>query len=170
LNTHGQILAKKELTNINNLVEEYLQSSFQKFKAKDKSFAARLITHYDEALQQVPIIPQEIGRVLINLYNNAFYSLSKHNKIQTIGYEPTIIVCTGKLNGRAFISIRDNGPGISVKLVQKIFQPFFTTKPTGQGTGLGLSLSYDIVKAHGGELKVNSIENEFAEFIVELPI
>jgi signal transduction histidine kinase len=133
-------------------------------------------TDFDETIGNINIIPQDIGRVLLNLYNNAFYAaplpppVGGGFKDPDYKHQPTIWVSTKKVGNKVLISVRDNGPGIPRKIVDKIFQPFFTTKPTGQGTGLGLSLSYDIVKAHGGELKVNTEEGRGAEFIVLLPM
>jgi two-component system NtrC family sensor kinase len=161
---------QKESTDINKLADEYLRLAYHGLRAKDKSFNATLKTDYDESIGNINIIPQDIGRVLLNLYNNAFYAVNEKRKQQNESYEPTVIVSTKKMSDKVEISVRDNGNGISQKVVDKIFQPFFTTKPTGQGTGLGLSLSYDIIKAHGGELKVNTKEGEFAEFIIQLPM
>ncbi len=158
----------KEPTDINALADEYLRLSYYGLRAKDKSFNAILETDFDESIGRINIIPQEIGRVLLNLYNNAFYAISEKKKQQPLGYEPIISVGTKKINDKIEISVKDNGNGIPQKVVDKIFQPFFTTKPTGQGTGLGLSLSYDIIKAHGGEIKVNTQEGEGTEFIITL--
>ena len=116
------------------------------------------------------MIPQDIARVLLNLYNNAFYAVSEKKKQQTENYEPTVSIKTKKLDDKIEVSVKDNGNGIPQKVIDKIFQPFFTTKPTGQGTGLGLSLAYDIIKAHGGEIKVETKEGEGAEFIIQLPL
>ncbi len=116
------------------------------------------------------MVPQDIGRVLLNLYNNAFYAVNEKRKQLKGTFEPTVAVSTKKVDDKVEISVRDNGVGIPQKVLDKIYQPFFTTKPTGQGTGLGLSLSYDIIKAHGGELKVDTKEGEGAEFIIILPI
>ena len=121
------------------------------------------------SIGNIPIVPQDIGRVLLNLYNNAFYAVSEKKLQIPEGYEPTVSVITRKLNGRVEIRVKDNGNGIPQKLIGKIFQPFFTTKPAGEGTGLGLSLSYDIIKAHGGEIKVETKEGEFTEFLIQLP-
>jgi signal transduction histidine kinase len=123
-----------------------------------------------KALNTINIIPQDIGRVLLNLYNNAFYAVSEKKKQQAENYEPIVVVSTKKNDNKILISVKDNGNGIPQKVVDKIFQPFFTTKPTGQGTGLGLSLSYDIIKAHGGEIKVVTQEGEGSEFIIKLLI
>jgi len=126
-------------------------------------------TDYDESIGKVNIIPQDIGRVILNLINNAFYAVDEKKKQIRDGYDPTVSVSTKKVKDKIEVKVRDNGNGIPQKVLDKIFQPFFTTKPTGQGTGLGLSLSYDIVKAHGGELKVETTEGEGSEFIVKLP-
>jgi two-component system, NtrC family, sensor kinase len=138
--------------------------------AKVKSFNATLKTDFDESIGNINIIPQDIGRVVLNLINNAFYVVDEKKKQIGDGYEPTVSVSTKKNNGKVEIKVADNGNGIPQKVLDKIFQPFFTTKPTGQGTGLGLSLSYDIVKAHGGELKVETREGEGSEFIILLPV
>jgi signal transduction histidine kinase len=161
---------KKEPTDINALADEYLRLSFHGLRAKDKTFNATRETHFDENLQKIAIIPQDIGRVLLNLYNNAFYAVSEKKKLQDDKYEPTVSVSTKKINNKVEIKVSDNGNGIPQKVLDKIFQPFFTTKPTGQGTGLGLSLSYDIIKAHGGEIKVETKEGVATGFIIKLPI
>jgi two-component system NtrC family sensor kinase len=163
----------KEPTDINALAEEYLRLSYHGVRAKDKTLNATLQTNVDESIGKLNIIPQDIGRVLLNLYNNAFYAINEKSKQQNENYEPTISVSTKKINDksdshRIEVRVKDNGNGIPQKVLDKIFQPFFTTKPTGQGTGLGLSLSYDIVKAHGGELKVETKEGEGAEFVINL--
>src|SRR5204863_7315008 len=134
-----------------------------------KSFNATMKTDFDDSIGKINIIPQEIGRVILNLINNAFYAVDEKKKLHQNGYEPTVSVSTKKMNGKVEIKVSDNGNGIPQKVLEKIFQPFFTTKPTGQGTGLGLSLSYDIVKAHGGELNVETKEGEGSEFIIILP-
>jgi signal transduction histidine kinase len=126
-------------------------------------------TDFDESIEKIKIIPQDIGRVILNLITNAFYAVNEKKKQQPDSYEPTVTVSTKRLEGKVEIRVEDNGNGIPQKVLDKIFQPFFTTKPTGQGTGLGLSLSYDIVKAHGGEIKVETKEGEWTEFIVSLP-
>ena len=163
----------KELTDINPLADEYLRLAYHGLRAKDKTFNASLLTDFDEGIGKINIIPQDIGRVLLNLYNNAFYAapLAPKAELKDPGYihHPAVWVSTKKIGDKVFIRVKDNGPGIPQKIVDKIFQPFFTTKPTGQGTGLGLSLSYDIVKAHGGELKVKTKEGEGCEFIIILP-
>ena len=127
-------------------------------------------TDFDNSISKINIIPQDIGRVLLNLYNNAFYAVTEKKKQQPKDYEPTVSIGTKMVNDKVILTVKDNGNGIPQKVIDKIFQPFFTTKPTGVGTGLGLSLSYDIVKAHGGEIKVNTVEAEFTEFIIQLPI
>jgi two-component system NtrC family sensor kinase len=170
----------KEPTDINALADEYLRLAYHGLRAKDKSFNATMKTDFDETIGNINIIPQDIGRVILNLITNAFYAASLPSKggfkDPNYKHEPTIWVKTSKnptLGGRGaevLISVRDNGPGIPRKILDKIFQPFFTTKPTGQGTGLGLSLSYDIVKAHGGELKVETKEGEGTVFIIQIPI
>ncbi|MEO6870542.1 MAG: ATP-binding protein, partial [Ginsengibacter sp.] len=160
----------KEPTNINVLAEEYFKLSCHGLKAKDKTFNANMKTDFDSSIGKINIIPQEIGRVLLNLYNNAFYAVNEQKNKNLISYEPTVLVTTKKSENHVIITVSDNGNGIPQKIVDKIFQPFFTTKPTGQGTGLGLSLSYDIIKAHGGEIKVESGEGEGSTFIIQLPI
>jgi signal transduction histidine kinase len=127
-------------------------------------------TDFDESIGKLNIIPQDIGRVILNLINNAFYAIDEKKKQIGDGYEPIVSVSTKKNDGKVEIRVKDNGNGIPQKVLDKIFQPFFTTKPTGEGTGLGLSLSYDIVKAHGGELKVETKEGEGSTFNIELPI
>ncbi len=170
---------QKELTDINTLADEYLRLAYHGLRAKDKTFNATIPiaigTDFDESIGKINIIPQDIGRVLLNLYNNAFYALSEKQKQNILRYEPTVLVNTKRLNDkpdsyRVEIRVKDNGNGIPQKVLDKIFQPFFTTKPTGEGTGLGLSLAYDIVKAHGGEIKVETKEGEGSEFIIQLPV
>jgi signal transduction histidine kinase len=160
----------KEATDINKLADEYLRLSYHGLRAKDKLFDAAIKTDFDEGISKLNIIPQDIGRVILNLFTNAFYSVSEKKKQQGNGYEPTVSVSTKKINNKVEIRVTDNGSGIPQNIVDKIFQPFFTTKPTGQGTGLGLSLSYDIVKAHGGEIKVETKEGEGSEFVIQLPV
>ena len=165
---------KKEPTDINALADEYLRLAFHGLRAKDKSFNAKFETDFDDRIGQINIVQQDIGRVLLNLINNAFYSVSEKLRQDIPGYEPTITVTTKKIgdqpNTRVEIRVADNGNGVPKKVLDKIFQPFFTTKPTGLGTGLGLSLSYDIItRGHGGELKVETKEGEGAEFIIILP-
>jgi C4-dicarboxylate-specific signal transduction histidine kinase len=160
----------KEPTDINALADEYLRLSYHGWKAKDNSFNATMQTDLDESIGKINIIPQDIGRALLNLYNNAFYAVAEKAKQQPNGYEPAILVSSKKIIDKIALTVMDNRNCIPQKVFDKIFQPFFTTKPTGQGTGLGLSLSYDIIKAHGCEIKVNTKENEGSEFIVELPL
>ncbi len=169
---------KKELTDINALADEYLRLSYHGMRAKDKSFNATLQTAFDTSIGKINIVPQDIGRVLLNLFNNAFYAVTEKKKspypLKGDNYEPTVSVTTKRINspsgvGGIEIHVKDNGNGIPQKVLDKIFQPFFTTKPTGQGTGLGLSLSYDIIKAHGGEIKVETKEGEGSKFVIQLP-
>ena len=160
---------QKEPTDINALADEYLRLAYHGLRAKDKSFNATMKTDFDESIGKINVIPQDIGRVILNLINNAFYAVDEKKKQNLIGYEPTVSVSTKKNNGKIEIKVSDNGNGIPQKVLDKIFQPFFTTKPTGQGTGLGLSLSYDIVKVHGGELKVETKAGEGSGFIIQLP-
>ena len=160
---------QKELTDINALCDEYLRLSYHGYRAKDKSFNAKFETDFDQSLPKINVVPQDIGRLVLNLINNAFYAVSEKAKLQTEGYEPTVSVSTKKEGDKIQISVRDNGSGIPDSIKEKIFQPFFTTKPTGQGTGLGLSLSYGIVKAHGGKLTVETNEGKGSEFIIRLP-
>jgi signal transduction histidine kinase len=177
----------KEPTNVSALADEYLRLSYHGMRAKDKSFNATIKTDFDPELPPVPVVTQDIGRVLLNLFNNAFYAVNERKKIEGAGYEPEVVVRCGwadtptanpavaglryaQPKTAILITVQDNGTGIPESIKEKIFQPFFTTKPTGQGTGLGLSLSYDIVKAHGGAMKVHSNEGEGTAFIIHLPI
>jgi signal transduction histidine kinase len=160
---------KKEPADINALADEYLRLAYHGLRAKDKSFNAEIKTDFDNNIGKVNIIPQDIGRVILNLINNAFYVVDQKKKSTGDGYEPTVSISTKKNNGKVEIKVSDNGNGIPQKVLDKIFQPFFTTKPTGQGTGLGLSMSYDIVKAHSGELKVETKEGDGSELIIQLP-
>jgi len=161
----------KEATDINKLADEYLRLAYHGLRAKDKTFNAEMITHYGENLPEITIVPQDIGRVLLNLFNNAFYATQKKQAIAGEGYRPTVELSTAREDGLLVITVKDNGTGVPDEIKDKIMQPFFTTKPTGEGTGLGLSLSYDIVvKAHGGSINIESIENEYAIFIIKLPI
>jgi two-component system, NtrC family, sensor kinase len=149
----------KEPTDINKLADEYLRLAYHGLRAKDKFFNATIKTDFDETVGNVSVIPQDMGRVILNLITNAFYAVTEKKKQGIKDYEPTVLVSTKKVNNKVEIKVTDNGNGIPSKVIDKIFQPFFTTKPTGQGTGLGLSMSYDIVtKAHGGELKVETKE------------
>ncbi len=170
----------KEPTDINTLCDEYLRLSYHGLRAKDKSFNATMKTDFDNSIGKINIIPQDIGRVVLNLINNAFYAVNERlcqaqpDKADVTlslsrGYKPVVSVSTKKVGDKVEIRVTDNGSGIPLKVLEKIFQPFFTTKPTGQGTGLGLSLSYDIIKAHGGELKVETKEGEGSTFIIRIP-
>ena len=165
-----QSSGKKEPTDINALCDEYLRLSYHGLRAKDKSFNAAIKTDFDESIGKRNIVAQDIGRVLLNLINNAFYAVSKRQEAEGNEDEPTVSVTTKKSENSVLITVSDNGGGIPDSIKEKIFQPFFTTKPTGSGTGLGLSLSYDIVKAHGGEIKLIGREGEGSKFIIELPL
>ncbi|MVM33265.1 tetratricopeptide repeat protein [Spirosoma sp. HMF4905] len=161
---------EKRPTDLNALADEYLKIAYQGLRAKDKSFECTLVTEYDADLGQVNVVPQEIGRVLLNLYNNAFYAVRERQQHADSSYLPTLTVTTEKTPESVQIRVADNGTGIPESVKQKIFQPFFTTKPTGEGTGLGLSLSYDIItKGHGGALRVESQAGEGTTFVIELP-
>ena len=159
----------KEPTSINNLADEYLRLAFHGLRAKDKSFNAATATDFDNSAGMINIIPQDIGRVILNLITNAFYAVTEKKKSLGDAYEPSVTLTTKKSNGKIEISVKDNGNGIPQSIIEKIFQPFFTTKPTGEGSGLGLSLSYDIIKAHNGELKVETAEGEWTIFKIILP-
>ncbi len=162
---------ERQVTNINVLADEFLKLSYHGLRAKDKSFNADLVTHFDPSLPKLNVLQQDIGRVLINLFGNAFYAVNQKAKTDGSGYKPTVEVSTAKENGSILIKVKDNGDGIPDAIRDKIMQPFFTTKPTGEGTGLGLSLSYDIVvKGHGGSINVDTNEGEFTEFTVALPL
>jgi signal transduction histidine kinase len=169
--------SEKEPTDINKLADEYLRLAYHGLRAKDKSFNANLETDFDENIGKINIIPQDIGRVILNLITNAFY-VTNEKKVSSgknltglDSYQPTVSIITKKNKTTVEIIVKDNGNGIPEKVLDKIFQPFFTTKPTGQGTGLGLSMSYDIVtKGHGGDLKVSSIPNEGSTFTIQIPI
>jgi len=161
---------KKEPTDINAIADEYLRLSYHGLRAKDKDFNADFKTEFDETIGKIEVVPQDIGRVLLNLFNNAFYAVSQKKAQLNKTFEPTVSVSTKRVGDKVEVSVKDNGNGIPQKVLDKIFQPFFTTKPTGQGTGLGLSLSYDIVKAHGGEIKVETKEGEGTEFVIQIPV
>jgi signal transduction histidine kinase len=161
----------KEPTDINALAEEYLRLAYHGLRAKDKSFNATLKTDFDTSIGQINAIPQDLGRVVLNLINNAFYAVSEKKQLLDETYLPTVSISTKRLNGKIEIKVADNGNGIPQKVLDKIYQPFFTTKPSGQGTGLGLSMSYEIVtKGHGGELKVETKEGEGSVFAILLPV
>jgi len=175
---------QKEPTDINALADEYLRLSYHGLRAKDKNFNATIETDFDNSIGKINIIPQDIGRVLLNLFNNAFYAVNQQKNRNlnsfskevtpfekvSLRYEPTILVSTKKSENQVTITVSDNGNGIPHKILDKIFQPFFTTKPTGEGTGLGLSLSYDIIKAHGGQIKVETKQEEGTRFVIQLPV
>jgi two-component system, NtrC family, sensor kinase len=164
--TNGQ----KEPTDINQLADEYLRLSYHGLRAKDKNFTAELVTHLD-TLPKVNAIPQDIGRVLLNLFNNAFYAVNQKQKIVGADYKPEVSLSTSTENGQVIIKVKDNGIGIPDAIKAKIMQPFFTTKPTGEGTGLGLSLTYDmVVKGHGGSINIDSKESEGSTFEISLPV
>lgn len=162
---------EKQRTDLNALVKEYLQLAHHGMRAKNASFAAVIHTGFDDRIGEVTVAPAEIGRVLLNIYNNAFYAILDKKKKSPGDYEPSVWISTQRLAGKAAICIKDNGNGVAAAIRDKIFQPFFTTKPSGQGTGLGLSLSHDIItKGHGGTLLLNSEEGSYAEFIIHLPL
>jgi signal transduction histidine kinase len=161
--------AQKEPTELNALADEYLRLAYHGIRSRDKDFNVTIKTDFDTTIGVITIIRQDIGRVLLNLYNNAFYAVDEKNREHPEEYKPSILVSTKKMFDQVEIRVKDNGNGVPQKLLDKIFQPFFTTKPTGQGTGLGLSLSYDIVKAHGGEISVDTKEGVYTEFIITLP-
>lgn len=161
----------KQYTNINALADEFLRLSYHGLRAKDKSFNAELVTHFDPDLPKINVIGQDIGRVMLNLFNNAFYAVNQKKKTSGADYKPEVSVTTLSENGQVIISVKDNGVGISDAIKDKIMQPFFTTKPTGEGTGLGLSLTYDmVVKGHGGSISVESKEGQGSDFIIKLPM
>jgi len=162
---------EKQLTNINVLADEFFKLSFHGLRAKDKSFNAEMVTNFDPQLPKVNVVQQDMGRVLLNLINNAFYAVNQKSKTAGPDYKPAVELTTSHSNSHIEIKVKDNGNGIPESIKDKIMQPFFTTKPTGEGTGLGLSLSYDIVvKGHGGNIEVNTKEGEFTQFTVQLPI
>jgi two-component system, NtrC family, sensor kinase len=162
---------QREPTDLNALVEQYLQLAYHGYRARDKNFNANVSTYYDKTIGKVSVVPQDIGRVLLNIFNNAFYAVQERKEKMNGAFEPDVSITTRKEGNDVGITVRDNGTGMPEQVVKKIFQPFFTTKPTGEGTGLGLSLSYDIVtKGHGGTLSVHSREGEGSEFIVRLPV
>jgi signal transduction histidine kinase len=160
---------KKEATDINALADEYVRLAYHGLRAKDKDFNATIETDFDESIGKIEVVAQDIGRVLLNLFNNAFYAVSARQKAEGEGFKPIVKVETKKVDSTIEVVVKDNGNGIPENVINKIFQPFFTTKPTGQGTGLGLSLSYDIIKAHGGKITVNTKEGDYAEFVIQLP-
>ena len=155
------------LTDLNELTDEFLKMSYHGFRARHKSFNCTFNTIFEGQLEPIRIIPQDIGHILVNIFGNAFYSMQEKKKTNA-SYEPVLSIHTSRKDGKAIIEVRDNGMGIPDKIINKIFQPFFTTKPTGEATGLGLSLSYDMIRAHKGDIKVNSVEGEYAQFEIEL--
>jgi signal transduction histidine kinase/ligand-binding sensor domain-containing protein len=162
---------EKLLTDLNGLCDEFLKLSYHGLRAKDKNFNAEMVTNYDANLPKINIVQQDLGRVLLNLFNNAFYAVNQKQKTAGTDYKPEVMVTTSTEKNNIVIKVKDNGNGIPDNIKDKIMQPFFTTKPTGEGTGLGLSLSYDIVvKGHGGRITIQTVENEFSEFIVEIPL
>jgi len=162
---------QKEPTNINTLADEYLRLAYHGLRAKDKDFNADLVTKFDEKLPNVKVVPQDIGRVFLNLFNNAFYAVNQRKKTAGADYKPEVSVSTSAEDGQIIITVKDNGVGIPDAIKDKIMQPFFTTKPTGEGTGLGLSLTYDIVvKGHGGSINVETEEGLFSEFTITIPL
>jgi signal transduction histidine kinase len=161
---------QKELTDINKLVAETLRLSYGGFFAKDHNFSAVCETALDEKVSPIPVVAQAVKRVLFNLFNNAFYAVRQKKHLLGVDYQPIVSVTTQKDGERMLLIVTDNGPGIAANIQQKIFQPFFTTKPTGEGTGLGLSLSYDIVKAHEGDIKLESVEGVGTTFYIWLPL
>jgi signal transduction histidine kinase len=161
----------KEFIDINKLADEYVRLAYHGLRSKDKSFNAEIITRLDEGLPQIKVIPQDIGRVLLNLFNNAFYAVNHKKKTAGAGYKPEVTITTLAGGDFLVIKVKDNGTGMSAHVKEKIMQPFFTTKPTGEGTGLGLSLTYDmVVKGHGGSIQIESTEGQGSEFIINLPL
>jgi two-component system, NtrC family, sensor kinase len=161
---------QKEPTDLNALTDEYLRLAYHGLRSKDSTFNAAMETELEPGLPKVNVVPQDIGRVILNLITNAFYTVNEKRKRGIPDYKPCITLRTKSADHKIWLSVHDNGDGISEDVREKIFQPFFTTKPTGEGTGLGLSISYDIVKAHGGDLTVKSVPNEFTEFTIQLPL
>jgi two-component system NtrC family sensor kinase len=161
---------ERERVDLNSLLEEFIRLSYHGIRSKNKTFIASIQTDFDPNIKQVSIIRQDLGRVFLNVLNNAFYFMSEKIKLAGEPYEPKVNISTRAQGDAVEIKIRDNGIGVPNAIIEKIFQPFFTTKPTGQGTGLGLSITYDIIKAHGGKLKVDSKEGEYAEFTMYLPV
>jgi two-component system NtrC family sensor kinase len=161
---------KKEPADLNLMADEFMRLSYHGLRSKDKAFNSDLITHFDRGLPKIAVVQQDIGRVMLNLFNNAFYAVNQRQKTAGVDYKPEVSVTTSTENGQVIIKVKDNGVGIPDAIKEKIMQPFFTTKPTGEGTGLGLSLTYDmVVKGHGGSIAVDTKEGEFTEFIISLP-
>ncbi len=160
----------KELININALADEYVRLSYHSLRSDDREFTVDIKRDFDDSIGKININPQDFGRALLNLYNNAFYAVAEKQKQNIPGYTPTVSIITKRVGDKIEITVKDNGPGIAEKIREKIFQPFFTTKPTGKGTGLGLSLAYDIVRSvHQGELILESEVGEGATFIIRFP-
>lgn len=160
----------KEAVDLNSIAEEYLQLTYQSFRTRHKGFDVQLLTDFDQTLEKINVYPMDMVRVLVNLFSNAFYAMFEKKKRLKEDYTPQLRVSTKGGEKQVLICVADNGTGIPLRILHKIYQPFFTTKPTGEGTGLGLSLSYDIItKAHGGEIKVESAEGEGSTFLVQLP-
>jgi signal transduction histidine kinase len=164
-------VGQKEPIDINSLCDEYLRLAYHGLRAKDKTFNSEMKTDLDNSIGRINVVRQDIGRVILNLLSNAFYAVNERERLQSPldGYTPQVMVSTKKLTEKIVIVVKDNGNGVPQNIVDKIFQPFFTTKPAGRGTGLGLSLAYDIVKVHGGEIKLQTKEGVGSEFIIELP-
>jgi two-component system NtrC family sensor kinase len=161
---------ERQLTNINVLADEFFKLSYHGLRAKDKSFNAEMITDFDKNLPAINVVQQDMGRVVLNLFNNAFYAVNQKAKTAGVNYRPEVTISTGMENGWVIIKVKDNGVGIPDAIKDKIMQPFFTTKPTGEGTGLGLSLTYDmIVKGHGGKIEADSKQGEYTTFTISLP-
>jgi signal transduction histidine kinase len=160
----------KEMVNINALADEYFRLAYHGLRAKNKSFNADMQTDFDPSVGRVDVMPQDIGRVILNLITNAFYAVNEKKQSGAEDFEPTVSISTTKAGGFVEIRVKDNGNGIPDAVREKIFQPFFSTKPSGEGTGLGLSLSYDIVKAHDGEIKVESEPGQGTTFTIHLPV
>ena len=161
---------QKEATDINKLADEYVRLAYHGVRAKSKELNIEVKTDFDDSIGKIYVVPEDIGRLLLNLINNAFYAVNEKSKQTIPAYEPIVVVKTQRLQDKIEISVKDNGNGIPDSTKEKIFQPFFTTKPTGQGTGLGLSLAYDIVKAHGGDITFHTKKGEGSEFIISVPI
>jgi signal transduction histidine kinase len=162
---------QKEPTDTNVLADEYLRLAYHGLRAKDKSFNAELVTHFDSTLPKANMVPQDVGRVILNLLTNAFYAVQQKQKTNGLEYKPTVELTTSSGKESITIKVKDNGMGIPENIKDKIMQPFFTTKPTGEGTGLGLSMSYDIiVKAHGGNIDIDTQKGEYTQFTITIPI
>jgi two-component system NtrC family sensor kinase len=158
-------------TQLNALVGEYVRLAYQGLRTKDPAFTAELLSELAADLPKVEAVPSELGRVLLNLCNNAIYAVQQRQRTGEAGYVPTVRVRTRQVGHQVQVQVQDNGPGMSPQVQAKIFQPFFTTKPAGEGTGLGLSLSYDIItQSHGGTLTVASEPGQGSTFTISLPV